>query len=69
MKLIERHPDIDARLNNIINVFKPDEEHSLWAILCLVLKNWSNQFNLGLDERGSYDNYKQLYDHLLSQVR
>ena len=65
----KKHPDIDARLNNIIKVFKPDEEHSLWAILCLVLKNWSNQFNLGLDERGSYDNYKQLYDHLLSQVR
>ena len=65
----KKHPDIDARLNNIINVFKPDEEHSLWAILCLVLKNWSNQFNLGLDERGSYDNYKQLYNHLLSQVR
>lgn len=63
------HPDINIRLNNIINVFKPDDEHSLWAILCLVIKNWSNQFTLGLDEKGSYDNYKQLYDHLLSQVR
>ena len=63
------HPDINIRLNNIINVFEPNNEHPFWAILCLVLKNWSNQFNLGLDERGSYDNYKQLYDHLLSQVR
>ena len=63
------HPDINIRLNNIINVFEPNDEHPLWAILCLVLKNWSNQFTLGLDEKGSYDNYKQLYDHLLSQVR
>ena len=62
------HPDINIRLNNIINVFEPNNEHSFWAILCLVLKNWSNQFNLGLDEKGSYDNYKQLYNHLLSQV-
>ena len=62
------HPDIDIRLNNVINVFKPNDEHPLWAILYLFLKNWSNQFNLGLDEKGSYDNYKQLYDRLLSQV-
>lgn len=62
------HPDIDIRLNNVINVFKPNDEHPLWAILYLFLKNWSDQFNLGLDEKGSYDNYKQLYDRLLSQV-
>lgn len=63
------HPNIDARLENAIRLFSPQEDSSVWTMLALMLKIWDKQFSLGLIEQSEYDTYKELYYDLLSQIQ
>lgn len=65
----EKHPNIDIRLENAIKIFKPDNENPIWSILSIFLKIWDKQFDLGLKENGFYNDYKELYYDLLSQIK
>lgn len=63
------HPNIDTRLENAIRIFKPSDDSAIWSMLSLFLKVWDEQFTLGLSNKTEYDNYKDLFYDLLSQVR
>jgi hypothetical protein len=64
----KKHPNIDTRLENAIRIFKPLEDSSIWPFLALFLKVWSDQFELGLTNKEVYNNYKELFYDLLSQI-
>lgn len=64
-----KHPDIDVRLNNAINQLKLDDLNPTWSLLCLFLKEWINKFNLSISEKGSYENYKELFEKLLFDIK
>ncbi|WP_313375635.1 phage exclusion protein Lit family protein [Chishuiella sp.] len=65
----KKHPNINIRLNNAIKIFNPEDENPIWSILVLFLKIWDKQFNLGIKEERTYNDYKELYFHLLSQIK
>ncbi|WP_338395433.1 hypothetical protein [Fulvitalea axinellae] len=65
----KKHPDIDVRLNNAIKCLDLNVDNPSWSLLCIVLKEWGNKFNIPIDEKGNYDNYKELFDKMLSDVK
>lgn len=65
----DKHPNIDDRLENAINIINPDKDSSVWTMLCIFLKVWDKQFNLGLQQKEEYDTYKELYYDLITQVK
>lgn len=64
-----KHPNIDDRLENAINIINPEEDSSVWTMLCIFLKVWDKQFNLGLQQKEEYDTYKELFYDLITQVK
>ncbi len=65
----QKHPDIDSRLENAIQILKLRDDSSVWSMLCLFIKEWSMRFSLNVNDKGSYKNYKELYYKLMSQVK
>lgn len=64
-----RHPNLDQRIENAIELFKPEEDSSIWPMLCLFLKIWDRQFQMGFKQQSIYDTYKDLFYDLLAQAR
>jgi hypothetical protein len=64
-----KHPNIDTRLENAISLFNPTEDSAIWSMLVLFLKVWDEQFTLGLTNKSTYNNYKELFYDLLSQIK
>lgn len=65
----KNHPAIDVRLNNAIKLFDPEVESPIWPTLTLFLMVWNKQFSLGIKENEDYKDYKELFYHLLSQIK
>ncbi len=64
-----KHPNIDERLENAIAKLNPQNDSPIWSLLCLFLKEWSTRFELNVNEGGHYENYKELYYELISQIK
>ena len=64
----KKHPNVDERLKNAIELISPSEDSAIWTLLALFIKVWDKQFNLSLKEKPEYDTYKELFYDLLSQV-
>ncbi|MGE8433483.1 phage exclusion protein Lit family protein [Chryseobacterium joostei] len=65
----KNHPNIDTRLENAISSIKPTNENPIWSMLVIFIKVWGQQFNLGIEEKTFYIDYKEMYYDLLSQVK
>jgi hypothetical protein len=65
----KEHPNIDTRLENAIRIFNPLADSPIWSFLALFLKVWDEQFTLGLTNKSDYNDYKELFYDLLSQMR
>lgn len=63
-----RHPNIDKRLENAIELFNLKDDSPIWTMLVLFLKVWSEQFGLGLKNQPAYNTYKELYYDLIMQI-
>ena len=64
----DKHPDVNQRLDNAISLINPKDDSSIWTMLGLFMITWNKQFSLGIKEKKSYDNYKELYYDLVTQV-
>lgn len=64
-----KHPNIDTRINNYLSLRKPDDENVIWAMLVVFLKLWDIQFNHGFVHRKNYDNFREMYYELASQIK
>lgn len=65
----KKHPNTEDRLTNILELQNLDDEHYAWGIACIGLKNWSEQFQLGLSISKDILTPKQLYYDLVSQIK
>jgi len=52
-----------------LDKFKPTNENPIWAMLAIFLKVWNEQFNLGIKEKDFYNDYREVYYDLLSQIK
>ncbi|EPR69219.1 phage exclusion protein Lit family protein [Cyclobacterium qasimii] len=64
----KEHPDIDKRIDNVINILSPDAEHSIWPLLVLFVKLWDEQFSFNFTHGTHYNNYKDFYYELIKQA-
>ena len=65
----EKHPDIDVRIENAINIIKPNIENPVWAFLVLFLKLWDEQFSHNFIHKSDYHNFKDFYYELIEQAK
>ncbi len=65
----KRHPNIDVRISNAINILNPKEDSSLWPFLVLFLKLWDKQFEHNFKHKDEYETYKDLYYELIRQAK
>jgi hypothetical protein len=64
-----RHPNLDQRIETAVTLLSPAENSSIWPMLCLFLKAWDRQFQIGLKQQPVYDTYKDLFYDFLNQVK
>lgn len=64
-----RHPNIDKRIQNAIDIIKPKEDSCLWPFLVLFLKLWDKQFEHNFTHKNEYNTYEDLYYELIKQAK
>lgn len=63
------HPDLDKRIENYLQIVKPEVESPLWAFLVIFMKLWDEQFNHNFIYKTEYNDFKELYYELLEQAK
>ena len=64
-----KHPDIDERLENALQIIQPTDDSPVWAFLVLFLKLWDRQFSHNFIENSEYDTFKDFYYALITQAK
>ncbi|MCF2218306.1 hypothetical protein H9Q08_03200 [Chryseobacterium sp. PS-8] len=64
-----KHPDIDIRLENALQIINPADDSPVWAFLVLFIKLWDKQFSHNFIENSEYDSFKAFYYELITQAK
>ena len=64
-----KHPDIDIRLENALQIINPADDSPVWAFLVLFIKLWDKQFSHNFIENSEYDSFKDFYYELITQAK
>ncbi len=65
----KKHPNIDKRIENVLNLINPEDDSYLWSFLVLFMKLWDKQFNHNFTYETEYSTYKGLYYDLIKQAK
>ncbi|WP_430933228.1 phage exclusion protein Lit family protein [Saccharicrinis sp. 156] len=65
----KEHPDIDVRIENLIKLISPEDEHPIWPLLVIFMKLWDEQFTFNFSHKTHYQNYREFYYELIKQAR
>lgn len=63
------HPATDDRIHKLIEKINPPTSAPHWSIACLAFQLWDNQFNKSLPLPKKVNDYKELYEHMRSEIK
>lgn len=64
-----KHPDVDVRINNYLSHIKPKEDNVIWGMLVVFLKLWDKQFQHNFVHKKIYNDFREMYYELASQIK
>jgi len=64
-----RHPNIEDRITNALEILELNENDPAWGMACVGLELWEQQFDLSFDWLSNPDSPRQQYYHLVEQIQ
>jgi hypothetical protein len=65
----KRHPDLEDRLINAINILGLTDNHMAWGMSCVALKLWDDQFDLQFDWDDEPQSDKMQFYKIIEQIK